>query len=168
MHSFILRDGRRFVALPQIDTKQLLLSPPKLFGLQSHEKRKWYDTFCQHCLQNGVYDHSWLQFEQNHGGFTDFECSDTPSSDLPERLETYIQNLPSRIVSALGTKGIFFTDSPYESLLATHFGKGHFFVRAFVEPDHPAFRLSPRLMIKSLPVSEVKKTQSRQLSMKMF
>jgi hypothetical protein len=39
MHSFILRDGRRFVALPQIDTKQLSLNPPKLFVLQPRDKR---------------------------------------------------------------------------------------------------------------------------------
>jgi hypothetical protein len=107
MHSFILRDGRRFVALPQIDTKKLSLNPPKLFGLQPHDKRKWYDTFCQHCLQYGVYVHPWLLFEQNHGGFTGFECSDTSSGDWPERLESYIQTCSLELSRLLGTKGLF-------------------------------------------------------------
>jgi hypothetical protein len=42
VHSIILRDGRRVIALLQIDTKQLSLNPPKLFGLQPHEKRMWW------------------------------------------------------------------------------------------------------------------------------
>jgi hypothetical protein len=154
MSCFILRDGRRFVAMSNIDSRQLAMNPPRLSGTQPHEKRKWYETFCKHCLQYGVYVHPWLLFEKDHGGFTGFECSDTPSGDLPQRLETYIQTCSLELSRLLGVKGMFPEGSEYFALLGTHYGKGHVFLRAFIEPDHPSFKLSPRLMIKSFPTQE--------------
>jgi hypothetical protein len=155
MHSFILRDGRRFVALPQIDTKQLSLNPPKFLGLQPHDKRKWYDTFWQHCLQYGVYVHPWLLFEQNHGGFTGSECSDTSSGDLPGRLETYSRRALLNCLGFWVPKACFPLTHRMNRCLPPISVK----VTSFFEfLSNPTTLLLDCLMIKSFPVQNQDET----------
>ncbi|MCE2995759.1 MAG: hypothetical protein LW863_09185 [Flammeovirgaceae bacterium] len=153
-NTFILRDGRRFVALFKIDSKSLHSVCPRLTSLEPYAKRKWYDTLCKHAYQYGVYVHPWVLFRKDHGGQSGFVCSDSPHGDLPKRLEAYIQTCSLELSRLLNSKDIIPKEISLDDLLHTFFGRGHDFLRAFIAVDHPVFLERPHLLVKDFPTQK--------------
>ena len=142
MDKIVLADGKLFF-FQAIDEKAALKNPIRLEKDTFQNTRRWYEMFCDHMQQHGIYIHPLYLFRANHGGEWGFSIGDDADDDLPKRMSVIVHRCKGLVFQILSQKDMFPANSNLKFLVANSNGDGYYALKAILRTCHPAFQEAP-------------------------